>query len=202
MTPTIIPKDDKGNLILEECTLDQFESVIFLFRLGLYDTRCSFVEDIEDELNDISWQCDELVSVRKARLKHLDDMLKNPRCKDPSAILHAKEIQIAEVKAHREAVKAKRLQLEKELEEERYRVELYEAMIRHGIEKIRIFVANKYHVDIMKGYPSPPAYHDPLYHDVVNRYVADASKLKWDDGWEDGKSEYHEDPPNGEDGCI
>lgn len=205
MTCGAFPVDENGKLILEQATLEDLEAAFQLRRraeaeLNLLEDPEGAIEQIETNIGveDRAW-----VNTKKYyedRIKHMNDLMKDPRCssnKSVLAIVHNIEILYANLEACEADHLKNREDLQKELTELQDKKKACKAVLPHVLAQLRVYAANKFHIDISKGFPHPVAFHDPLYHDRENRYVADASKLKWEEGWENGNSDYEEDSPDG-----
>lgn len=153
--------------ILDSYTLDQLRK--------LYDAkRCTDIhqleQDIKDAENDIrsfTAAYQDLMNYRKERIARLEDMLKSPECKDPSAILHNLEIQKASIevesKEYRKDLSAK----ETHRNQLNLRMLTYNCANRWSLSTLKRKAADKFGVDISKPKPHPDALRDPLYHDDV-----------------------------------
>lgn len=199
------PVDENGKLILEQATLDDLEDAFRLRRNA--EARLARLEDPEGDIEQIETNIGVEDRARvttkeyyEERIRQMNDKMQDPRCnsnKSVLAIVHNIEVLNANLEASEKGYREKLETLQKELNDLQDTRKACKAVLPFDLAQLRVYAANKFHCDISKGYPHPGAFADPLYHDRVNRYVADASKLKWNEGWERGDSDYAEDSPDG-----
>lgn len=199
------PKDKDGKFDIAAASLEDLEAAFRLrrnaeARLALLEDPEGDIEQIETNINveDRAWA--NTKKYYEERIRQMNDKMQNPRCnsnKSVLAIVHNIEVLNANLEASEKEYREKRETLQKELNDLQDTRKACKAVLPFDLAQIRVYAANKFHCDISKGYPHPGAFADPLYHDRVNRYVADASKLKWNEGWENGDSDYEDDSPDG-----
>ena len=124
------------------------------------------------------------VALREAKIAKLNEMLKDERCKDPSAINHNIQIQYAEMEQERKKYEERK----KQFENNKQNLLRTKAKFVHNEwlstitdrRTLRIYAADKYHKDIAKSKPHPCALADPLYHDLVTDDIPSSKELNWE----------------------
>ena len=174
----MISTDEKGNLILDNLTLDEIRQIYNL-------RKCQKVYQLDDEIIEAEAELtklkDELKTMSDYHNSWIDKMTKigsDPRCKDKAPVVHNIRVHEGELKMAVDAFDRDSKHLIDRITRLNENKRLIKISGCHRVRELRRFAADKFHRDIAKPEPHPNALADPLYHDLVTDYVKDASALE------------------------
>lgn len=131
------------------------------------DILCQHIDDAEDRLTD----CDSFylpeIQFYKDKIDKLYDMLKDPRCHNPSAILHNINVNKAELDSYQQRYDKKYPVLKAEYDKCVATLEFFDKYEAYTANEIWTYAAKKFRKDVSRGIPNPGALQDPLYRGIV-----------------------------------
>lgn len=171
----LIPTIDRPHQIqpkppLDDLTVDELRHIYDLktsYGKSHRDIICEHIDDAEDKMNECKDDSMTHIDYHKQWLDKLNKMLKDPRCVDPSAILHSIEIHQAEIDRYQKYYDEHYPKLRDEYVKQIASLQFYDKYEAWTAGEIWDYAARKFRKDVSKPYPHPGALQDPLYHGIV-----------------------------------
>ncbi|MBO4736662.1 MAG: hypothetical protein J5614_09755 [Paludibacteraceae bacterium] len=174
----MISTDEKGNLILDELTLDEIRRIYDLRRCQKAWQLEDEITEAEDELDSLKDKLKTWADYHNAQIEKMCKIASDPRCIDKSPAVHNIRIHESELKMQIEQFDIDSKHLEDRINRLKEQERLIKISECHRLRELRRYAADKFHRDIAKPIPHPCALADPLYHDIVTDYVKDSSELE------------------------
>ena len=155
---------------LDDLTVDDLRHIYDLKTMypeSQRDILCEHLDDAIDKLDEIEDYYSTWTTHHNNRLAKYKNMLKDPRCEDPSAILHAIEVLQTELNLLQTDHDAEYPKVKAEHDKCVAALEFYDKYEAYTANEIWSFAAKKFHKDVSKPMPHPCALQDPLYHGAV-----------------------------------
>lgn len=155
---------------LDDLTVDDLRHIYDLktmYSESQRDILCEHLDDAIDELDEFDNYYSTYTEYHNNRLTKYKNMLKDPRCEDPSAILHAIEVSQSELNLLQTYHDTEYPKLKSEHDRCVAALEFYDKYEAYTANEIWSFAAKKFRKDVSKPMPHPCALQDPLYHGAV-----------------------------------
>lgn len=155
---------------LDDLTVDDLRHIYDLktmYSESRRDILCEHLDDALDGMNECEHDSMAHIDYHRQWIDKLNKMLKDPRCVDPSAILHSIEVHQTELDVYQRYYDEHYPKRKKEYDKCVAALEFYDKYEAYTANEIWSFAAKKFRKDVSKPMPHPCALQDPLYHGAV-----------------------------------